>query len=200
MRSSSWAVSTVSGVTQAHRRLSLPTCAAAASLTPRSAPSSQSLRPMASASMQTKLTSGIGSCNGAPFSGQPARKVRETSGMPSTMAPFQNFFNSRRSASLTRSGLFAWFFGKSGITTNTCGHFAKDSDCLHQCCTLRKLGRGMPSSMTIAMPMPSSRTSCGTMNAMQALTLGCDWTASSTSKGEIISPPRLMTSLERPVM
>mmetsp|Transcript_129000 Transcript_129000/g.412424 ORF Transcript_129000/g.412424 Transcript_129000/m.412424 type:complete len:201 (+) Transcript_129000:2846-3448(+) len=193
-------VFTVSGVTAAQSLLSLPTCASAASRTPNEAPASSRRCPSRSVGMTNMRTFGMGSFNEAPFSGQSAKKVRLTSGMPSTMPPRQCSLSLRRSPNLIRKGLLAWFFGKSGITTNTCGHFAKDSDCLHQCCTLRKLGRGMPSSMTIAMPMPSSRTSCGTMNAMQALTLGCDWTASSTSKGEIISPPRLMTSLERPVM
>ena len=41
--------------------------------------------------------------------------------------------------------------------------------------------------------------SCGAEKASTSFTEGYCWTASSISKGEIVSPPLLMISLDRPV-
>mmetsp|Transcript_55530 Transcript_55530/g.144865 ORF Transcript_55530/g.144865 Transcript_55530/m.144865 type:complete len:310 (-) Transcript_55530:405-1334(-) len=108
-----------SGYTQAQSCRSGPLCAITTALTPRSAPTSKSRRSNCAMSTEIDRTSGIGSPNGAPGAGQPERKVREASGMPSTIAPPQCSLRARRFANFTRRGLLAWFRGKSGMCTRT---------------------------------------------------------------------------------
>ena len=54
--------------------------------------------------------------------------------------------------------------------------------------------------VTRAMPTHSCKRSCGAENAMHCSMSGWLFTASSISKGEMVSPPRLMISFMRPVM
>mmetsp|Transcript_71672 Transcript_71672/g.171168 ORF Transcript_71672/g.171168 Transcript_71672/m.171168 type:complete len:272 (+) Transcript_71672:256-1071(+) len=56
----------------------------------------------------------------------------------------------------------------------------------------------LPSFKTPAMPTTSPRDLCGTAKAMQSFNASFPRMASSTSKGEIFSPARLMISLKRP--
>ena len=58
----------------------------------------------------------------------------------------------------------------------------------------------MPALVTMMHPTVSWYCSCGAEKARHSFTDGCCTTASSISKGEMVSPPRLMISLERPEM
>ena len=60
--------------------------------------------------------------------------------------------------------------------------------------TLRPLRR------TTAAATSSPSVGCGTPNAAACATAGCSARTSSTSRGEIFSPPRLISSFRRPVM
>mmetsp|Transcript_108290 Transcript_108290/g.305283 ORF Transcript_108290/g.305283 Transcript_108290/m.305283 type:complete len:223 (+) Transcript_108290:2855-3523(+) len=200
MRAWSSLVSTLSGVTQAQSLLSSPARSTTASAMPRSAPASFNRSSIFQVSMARLRTSGTGWLSGAPLSGHPALNVRARSGVPSANVPPQNRSRSRRMASFVRSILFASFLGMSSAMTKTCGHFGNDNCILHHLCNVLKLKSGTFCLSTTATPTASCNVSCGTEKAITAWTRGCAWTTSSTSKGEMISPARFMTSFDRPVM
>src|SRR5262249_2990757 len=61
-------------------------------------------------------------------------------------------------------------------------------------------GAAAPSRRTTTAATSSPSLSCGRANVTTCWTAGCSMSTSSTSRGEIFSPPRLMISLRRPVM
>lgn len=87
----------------------------------------------------------------------------------------------------------------ASTNTRTCGHLEGCKYCAANFCRPIKSIRGSPGSGTTTHPTTSWRTSCGAEKASTLCTLGCPTRTSSTSKGEMISPPLLITSLLRPV-
>eukprot|EP00438_Fugacium_kawagutii_P000787 Skav204576 [mRNA] locus=scaffold767:35552:40419:+ [translate_table: standard] len=107
--------------------------------------------------------------------------------------------NSSLFAKLILAGFPVGPFGMTGMVTKNSGiHFACSlSLLLHQ---LRSslIDIDFPSFKTPAMPTTSPKDLWGTAKAMQSLNASFPLMASSTSKGEIFSPARLMISLKRP--
>ena len=89
--------------------------------------------------------------------------------------------------------------GILSTSTRHWGHFAGGSlslACWHSC---RRPGSWIPRVGTTTTATVSWSVACGMEMATTSATPGCDWSASSTSAGEMISPPLLITSLLRPV-
>ena len=131
----------------------------------------------------------------APGGGQSASKWRSSDDIASVRSAIE-----QRSANLMRCTLFVAFLGTPVMYTTTCGHLDGWSRSPLHFWSAGRSTRVPGFSGTITQPTTSCSESCGAENAITLATCGCESSASSTSNGEMISPPRLMTSFERPVM
>mmetsp|Transcript_52530 Transcript_52530/g.123243 ORF Transcript_52530/g.123243 Transcript_52530/m.123243 type:complete len:238 (+) Transcript_52530:3054-3767(+) len=155
-----------------------------------------------STSITTRRTA-ILSFMGAPGSGPSPSKSRMA--WPS---PSESGASAMRSATPMRCSFIVVFFGSLSRYTINCGHLEGWSDSETKRCRLLRSTR-RPSTLsdaeslfgieTMATATTSCSTSCGQLKAMTSRTNGCRTTTSSTSRGDMSSPPRLMTSLQRPV-
>ena len=123
-----------------------------------------------------------------------ASNVTSSSDMPSAI-------------SATSSALAIWLrltfpvasLGMLSTNTKHCGHLEGGRRCAACWQSWRRPGSWIPRVGTTTTPTVSCNVACGTEMATTSDTPGWLWSASSISAGEMISPPRLITSLLLPV-
>ena len=137
----------------------------------------------------------IGEARGAPLGGiSITSNARSVCGVDSS-----SMGSPRRVAELIRTILPVGPMGSSHACTRVSGHLLGCRRVEQNWRSSLRHGRSAPAFVTTHTPTTSCSVAWGIENAAHCATAWCVTNTSSMSEGVIVSPPRLIVSLERPV-